>query len=152
MSRPLNLVLKDFLPEYNRRFAVAPREPETAYVKPGKGFKAEEYFCFKEKRTVGADNVVRFNERRLQVLPSLDRLNYALCKVEVHTRLDGSLAVYYQGKPLEIQPAPLEATLMRKATSTKVTSVTSSRELAAVGIRKPAPDHPWRGKFRTHLD
>lgn len=149
-----NLVLRDFLPEYNRRFAVAAREPETAYVEPGKGFKAEEYFCFKEKRTVGADNVVRFNQQRLQVLPSIYRSSYALCKVEVHLRLDGSLAVYYQGKCLQSRPAPLEATLMRrKPVPSPVAAVASPREFVSAGeSRKPAPDHPWRGKFRTHLD
>lgn len=148
-----NLVLRDFLPEYNRRFAVAAREPETAYVKPDNGFKPEEHFCFKERRTVGADNVVRFNGQRLQVLPSTDRLSYALCKVEVHSRLDGSLAVYYQGKHLETSPAPREATLLRKDRSRPAVAVTPAKSLASAGLsRKPAPDHPWRGKFRTHLD
>ena len=148
-----NLILRDFLPEYNRRFAVAAREPESAYVKPDTGFKAEEYFCFKYQRSVGADNVVRFNRRRLQVLPSADRLSYALCKVEVHSRLDGSLAVYYQGKRLETQSAPLETTLMRKDGLRPVAAVTPAKALASAGLsRKPVPDHPWRGQFRTHLD
>jgi transposase len=111
-----NQVLARFLVEYNRKFAVSARDPKVAYRKVGKGFKAEEYFCFKYGRTVGADNVVRFNGKRLQVLPSSNRMSYAQCKVVVQERLDGSLAIYYQGKPLAIQPAPPEATLMRKPT------------------------------------
>jgi transposase len=148
-----NSVLRDFLPEYNRRFAVIPRDSEVAYVKSEKGFKSEEYFCFKDKRIVGADNVVRFNAHRLQVLPSPERSSYAACKVEVHTRFDGSLAVYYQEKPLVTRTAPQEATLMRKTVPSEVAPMTSTRELAGVGApSKPSPDHPWRGKFRMYLD
>lgn len=147
-----NLVLRDFLSEYNRRFAVVARETENAYVKPDEAFKPEEYFCFKEKRTVGADNVVRHEKHRLQVLPSLERPSYALCKVEVHVRLDGSLAVYYQGKHLETRLAPLEATLMRKNGLCPVVAVPPKALVSAGSSRKPAPDHPWRGKFRTYFD
>src|ERR1035437_6516424 len=59
-----NQVLAQFLPEYNRKFAVGARDPEMAYRKVEKSFKAEEYFCLKYGRTVGADNVVRFNGKR----------------------------------------------------------------------------------------
>jgi len=145
-----NRVLGDFLPDYNRRFAVAARDPDAAYVKPEKHFKAEEYFCFKYARTVGADNVVRYEQHRLQVLPSNGKSSYAGRKVEVQVRLDGSLAIYYQGRPLVSQVAPMEATLLRKVVTSPVAM---PGHLAAVGmVHKPAPNHPWRGKFRTHLD
>ncbi len=65
-----NQVLAGFLPEYNRKFGIAARETGAAYRKPTEGFKPDEIFCFKYQRTVGADNVVRFNEHRLQILPS----------------------------------------------------------------------------------
>ena len=148
-----NRVLAWFLPLYNQKFAVTSAEPEIAYRQIENGFKAEEHFCFKHRRTVGADNVVRFNHHRLQVLPSLDRLSYALCKVEVQERLDGSLAIYYQGNPLDIEPAPSEATLLRKSRLTPVEVVMPAKKPVYAGVsHKPAPDHPWRGKFRTHFD
>lgn len=144
-----NQVLERFLPDYNRKFAVTAREPEIAYRKLEEGFKAEEYFCFKYQRTVGSDNVVRFNQRRLQVLPSVDRLSYARCKVEVQVRLDRSLAIYYQRKPLDIQSAPPEATLMRKTRLVPVVIGTPVKKMANTGYpHKPSPDHPWRGIFR----
>lgn len=148
-----NTVLGDFLPDYNRRFAIAPRETEVAYEKPGERFRAEEYFCLKYPRTVGADNVVRYEQDRLQVLSSNGRSSYAGRKVEVHVRLDGSLAVYYLGKALQTRPAPLEATAMREHPAFVPTARQASKDLAAIGSsRKPGPDHPWRGKFRMHLD
>ena len=146
-----NQVLARFLVEYNRKFAVSARDPKVAYRKIGKGFKAEEYFCFKYGRTVGADNVVRFNGKRLQVLPSSNRMSYAQCKVVVQERLDGSLAIYYHGKPLAIQPAPPEATLMRKPTLIPTKTGISFEKSVYVRPNKPAPDHPWRGKFRVSI-
>lgn len=149
-----NRVLQDFLREYNRKFAVAAREPDVAYIKLDSSFKPEDYFCFKYGRTVGADNVVQYGNRRLQILSSLERQGYARCKVEVHIGLDGSLTVYHQGKPLETREAPLEATLMRRTTPGPAAVVVSptTTPVGAVIPRKPAPDHPWRGKFRKFFD
>lgn len=148
-----NLVLSQFLPDYNRKFAVTAKNPEIAYRKIEQGFNADEFFCFKYGRTVGRDNVVRFNRQRFQVLPSLDRLSYALCKVEVQVRLDGSPAIYYQDKPLDIETAPPEATLLRISRLTPVATVMPTENTVKTGVsHKPALDHPWRGKFRTHFD
>jgi len=38
-------VLQNFLPRYNRRFAVPASQPGSAYRKPGRGFKPDEVFC-----------------------------------------------------------------------------------------------------------
>jgi hypothetical protein len=134
-----NRVLAWFLPEYNRKFAVLAREPELAYRRPEDGFNAEEHFCLKYQRVAGADNVVRFNAQRFQILPGLDRLSYARCPVEIQLRLDGSLAVYYQEKALDTQIAPPEATLLRKSKSILAAAGTKNRTYT-----KPPPDHPWR--------
>jgi hypothetical protein len=147
-----NLVLAQFLPDYNWKFAVTAQDLEIAYRQIEKGFKADEFFCFKYGRTVGSDNVVRFNRQRLQVLPSLERLSYALCKVEVQVRLDGSLAIYYQGKPLDTEPAPPEATLLRKSQLIPAAGIPAQKTVKTIFSHKPAPDHPWRGKFRAHID
>jgi hypothetical protein len=146
-------VLALFLPNYSQKFAVNAKEVEIAYRKIEKGFKADEFFCFKYGRTAGADNVVRFNKQRLQLLPSLDRLSYAFCKVEVQVRLDCSLAVYYQGKLLDSEFAPLEATILRKSRLIPAPTLTPIKNNVNTGVsHKPSPDHPWRGKFRTHFD
>ena len=115
---------------------------------------------------VGADNVVRFGRDRLQILPTNGRLSYARVRVEVHERLDGSLAVYYQGCCLATQPAPPEAPVLRvRNTARVIAGMTNSDELALPvtaakktlplkpsGYTKPAPDHPWRRPFTVHID
>jgi transposase len=146
------LVLTRFLADYDRRFAVSARDPEIAYRRKEKRFKPEEYFCFKYERTVGADNVVRYEGDRLQVLPSKDRSSYARCKVAVHLRLDGSLAVYYQGQHLETQPAPVEATALRRSfLNLPVTGSDMPKSTITRLPVKPSPDHPWRGKYKVYI-
>jgi transposase len=133
-----NRVLARFLTEHNRKFMVEARESGSAYHQPPPGFKPEEFFCFKYTRIVGMDNVVRFEQRRFQVLSSPERQSYARCRVEVQVRLDGDTAIYYEGKPLAIQPAPLEAGALRKHQATPIKETKVKRPV------RPAAIHPWR--------
>lgn len=114
---------------------------------------------------VGADNVVRFGRDRLQILPTNGRLSYARVRVEVHERLDGSLAVYYQGCCLATQPAPPEAPVLRVRNIARVIPNMADPGGADVPViaakktlhpksphrTKPAPDHPWRRPFKVHM-
>jgi hypothetical protein len=88
-----NEFLVEFLPAYNRQFMVQAKEPDSAYLKPKPDFNPEEIFCYKYTCKVGIDNVVRFEQKRLQILPTTQRQSFARCRVEVHARLDGTLAV-----------------------------------------------------------
>jgi len=58
-------------------------------------------------------NTVQLGEHRRPLLPDKERRSYARAQVEVHERLDGSLAVYYAGRCLTSSPAPLEAPMLR---------------------------------------
>jgi len=138
-----NKVLKDFLPRYNRHFAVAAAEPGSAYRQVKEGFVPNEVFCFKHQRIVGADNVVRFGKHRLQIVPCHGRSSYARCRVEVHERLDGSLAVYYQGKPLITGLTRPEPAVLR-AQAKVLEPVIAAATPPVVCHHKPTPDHPWR--------
>lgn len=138
-----NRVLCDFLPRYNQKFAVPAKDSGLAYRQVGEEFIADEIFCFKNWRMVGADNVVSFERHRLQIVPTNGRASYAKCRVEVHQRLDGSLMIYYQGKCLTTRVAPPEPFVLRaqvKAAEPIAAGIASP----AVLRRRPAPDHPWR--------
>jgi len=131
-----NQVLWDFLSRYNQRFAIPAAQPDLAYRQPGEGFTHDEVFCFKYYRTVGLDNVVRFGEHRLQILPTNGRLSYARARVEVHERLDGSLAVYYRGHCLAAKPAPPEAPVLRARNTARVMPGMTNSDKLAVPIIK----------------
>lgn len=134
-----NRFLETFLDRYNAKFAIPPEQPGSAYRLPEES-DLETIFCFKHERVAGADNVVRFNGRRLQILPSLDRLSYARCSVQVHEQLDATLRIYYQGQYLDICPAPAEATRMRE-----LVGAHSSHRVPRSGTpAAPALNHPWR--------
>ena len=138
-----NELLWKYLPTHNQKFAVPPAQPGSAFRAPGRDWRA--MFCLKYPRTVALDNVVRFGPHRLQVLPN-GRYSYARAKVEVRQSFDGSISIYYQGHRLDTRPAPPEAAKLRE-TANQGSSQKTPKQYA-----KPAPDHPWRGKFRVHLD
>ena len=84
----------------------------------------------------------------------------------LHGRMDGSLAVYYQGQCLATKPAPLEAPVLRARNMARVISNMTDSDKRAVPVtvaKKPpqlkthrniesGPDHPWRRLFKVHID
>src|SRR4029450_1633391 len=80
---------------------------------------------------------------RPQSLRGPPRTSYAKATVELHERMDGSLAVYHQGRTLVTQAAPPEAPKLRLERKTKPLSwdEVRNRSRAAVG---PNPLNPWR--------
>jgi hypothetical protein len=133
-----NQVLTRFLPDYNRRFMVRAKEPGSAYRQPRPDFKAEEIFCYKYTRIVGIDNVVKYEQQRLQILSTPQRQSYAHCRVEVHVRLDNTIAIYYEGQSLQTRPAPLEAPAMRKQNQSPVVVTSQNRPAGRESF------NPWR--------
>jgi transposase len=134
-----NRMLTDYLPIFNRDFQVTPVVAESAYRKTVRGFIPDRYFCNKYNRVVGGDNVIKFKGKRIQIGPLNGRASFAHAHVEVHKRLDDSLAVCYKGDYLKIEPAPAEAPRQRATALNIKTIVPATRK-----INKPAPTHPWR--------
>jgi hypothetical protein len=140
-----NQVLASYLPRFIAQFAVGASQPGSAYRPLSKHSQAETLFCFKYWRTVGADHLVSEASQRLQIGADHQRRSYAHARVQVHERLDGSLAVYYAGRCLSTTPAPAEAPLVRARTGPRVTSTPAAGSSpAAPTIPKPCADHPWR--------
>ena len=164
-----NRVLGSYLPQFNERFGVSAEDEGCAYRPVDEGFTAEMVFSFKYGRKVGLDNAVRFFEHRLQLLPGGDHRSYAGRAVEVQERMDGSIAVCYQGRILASKPAPAEAPVLRtrnrghtapdgsgpqigqepgRAGSAVVVEAVDKRagsaEAVHLSMARPAPNHPWR--------
>lgn len=148
-----NEVLKRFLPEFNARFSLAAAKPGSAYRPWPAGLQPEEVFSFKHQRTVNSDNTISFDRKRLQIPPGPDRVSYARARVQVHQRLDGSLAICYDGQTLvtyqpatsgpvrvgKFTPEPSPPPLSPARTEPPVPAVTKTRT-----PYKPPPDHPRR--------
>lgn len=90
-----NRFLSDtYLPAHNRRFAVAPSEPGSAFV-PWAGGDLAEILCHQEDRIVGNDNTVVFERLRLQIEPSPLRAHFVKATVQVRRYADNTIAVFY---------------------------------------------------------
>lgn len=155
-----NEFVPGYLERYRARFAVPPRSPDSAYVPVGPETDLERLFCFKYQRKVAPDNTIRFGAGAIQIPAGPDRLSYARVTVEVHERLDGSIAVYYQARQLLVLSAPARSQPLRSRgrqfrplqTSAQPTPLVPTDTPAPVSafprpIRipwKPARNHPWR--------
>jgi transposase len=85
---------ESYIAEYNQRFAVAPAQEGSAFV--ADAMEAwREILCIQEDRTVGNDNTVKWEGRRLQLPPSRLRPHFVKATVRVHEYPDGQLAVYW---------------------------------------------------------
>jgi len=108
-----NLVLRDFLPRFNRRFGVPAAQPGQAYRPLSPEIDPDGVFCIKERRRVARDNTVQYHQRTLQLFPDADRVSYAGAYVEIQERLDGQILACYQRKILTPQDAPPLAAILR---------------------------------------
>ena len=90
-----NIFLRDvFIPDYNRRFAVAAEHAGTAFVAVA-GAVLDEILCVQEERQVGNDNCVSFNRLKLQIPESPLRAHFVKARVKVRQYHDGSHAIFH---------------------------------------------------------
>ncbi len=99
-------MLKEFLPRFNTRFAVAADQPEKAYRLVSAELSLTETISLKHTRKVARDNTIKYRWRVLQLLPGTERPSYAGLKVEVLERVDGQLMIRYRGEIVEFQESP----------------------------------------------
>lgn len=131
-----NIFLEEYLPIYNRRFSVSPKERDNLHRPLGRGLDLDAILCKKTERTLRNDFTVAHNSKLYQVEEAIQA-----SKVMVQDRIDGSLRIYYKDRALrfrEITERPLR----------------EKKPLALTKRTKPytpPPHHPWRGfKFGKH--
>ena len=107
-----SLVLQEFLPRFNTRFAVTAEQPETAYRLVPAELSLTETICLKDTRKVARDNTVKYQWRVLQLLPGEERPSYAGLRVDVLERADGELLIRYQGATVDYQEGPPPASAL----------------------------------------
>jgi transposase len=95
-----------FLPAFTAQFAVPPAVAAAAYRPVPRGWDLERLCAFHYARQVAADNTVRVDEVRLQLLPGPGRRSYAKAAADVVQCLDGSWRVYVRGRLVATLPAP----------------------------------------------
>jgi transposase len=114
-----NRVLAGFLPGYNRRFGVTPREQTAMWRKSPPAQQLDRILCLKEWRVVGRDHVVSFAGLALQLTSGKKYFSLARQRVEVLQLRDGSVEVHHEQRMVTRFTAPAIARLIRKSATAK---------------------------------
>ena len=132
---------RTFLPAFNKRFTVEPREAadlhvplSTALSAVGKGARLDEVLCWEEARVVLNDWCVCWRNRVFQLSERHEALGLAGRKVVVREKLDGSVQVLSGGHKLhwkELARRPERAAAANEPIRNNKRYV-------------PPPEHPWK--------
>ena len=114
-----NRVLGAFLPDYNRRFSVAPREEEAVWRKPPPARQLDRMLCLKEWRVVGRDHTISFDGLVLQLTSERKYFSLERQRVEVLQLRDGSVEVHHEQRMVTRFTAPVIARLIRNGAAAK---------------------------------
>jgi transposase len=114
----------DWIAMHDASFSVKPEQAGTAFL-PYTGTELEKIFSQQQDRVVGNDNIVRYENRCLQISQQTFRFSLARCRVLVCEHLDHTITVHYgnhvlgrydaAGQPLMI---PAQRKLLRTSKRT----------------------------------
>lgn len=132
-------VKEEFIPAFNRKFAVVPKETGDAHRKVTEDKETlDRIFSVRTERVVMNDFTVQYKNRFIQLLPTTVRLVRRKEKVEVRENEDGVVYIYLRGAKLPSKELP------KRPEKVSVTKKDPKLLAHVKHPRKPAPDHPWR--------
>lgn len=126
-----NAFLRQYLPIYNRRFSVAPRQPEDLHRPLPKALNLDAVLCIKTERKLRNDFTIAHNKKLYQI-----EERTKASKLVVHEYINGSMRMIVGDRSLrfkEITSRPVKEQEKRPVRKT-----TKKRYI-------PTADHPWRG-------
>ena len=142
-----NAYLPEFMKDFNRRFAVAPRSNNDAHRPLLLKDNLDQILTWQETRMISKNLSVQFKNVVYQI--QTERPTYALRKAKVTVCLDANrkVTILYKDKELAYKIFK---------TQTKQSQILSSKDVdhKVDKVRKqhkPASDHPWRKGFSTPL-
>jgi hypothetical protein len=93
----------EFLPEWNRRFTVLPRNATDAHRPLGPEHDLSAILSHVEQRTISNDYTIQFRGQRYQIARNSVRVGMRGETVRVEARQSGCLAFRYQGHYLDVE-------------------------------------------------
>lgn len=125
-----DVVLARYLPRHNRRFAIAPADPEPAWRPWPDELDLDAVFGFCYPRRVANDATLAWAGRSLALPRRPDGRSWAGRTVTLEERLDGSLWVGVEGQHHRLVEAPPVAPVLR------------ARKLERIDDLRPVPEPP----------
>ena len=142
-----NAYLPEFMADFNRRFAVAPRNPQDAHREVLHD-AAELDLIFREHpgRKLTKNLTIRFECREYQVTGRGKGYRLRGAAVTVCKAFDGSVTVLHQGRELAVRllAEGEEAVAVQDEKTVRRRVDRAKAEQQSRPAYKPAPDHPWR--------
>jgi hypothetical protein len=128
-----------FLPEWEQRFTVAPRNPRNAHRNLEREHPLEEVLSVRAARKVTDDHTVSWEGNRWGVPREEACAGLRGAQVEIERRLDGTHWLRFRGRYLSLQPCP-----------------NAPRSASPSGLRPPVladrdPRPLWRIKTKYHV-
>jgi hypothetical protein len=93
-----NRFLDQYLPLYNRRFAVSPGGKDNLHREIPRGLNLDDILCMKTARALRNDFTVTYNHKLYQIEDHI-----RVSKVMVHERVNGSVVITYKDRPLRFK-------------------------------------------------
>lgn len=145
-----NLYLPEFVAEFNRRFAVVPRNPENAHLSlsPSEKESLKKILAFQEKRVLSKNLTCQFENKLYQIKTKRPIYAMRYAPVLVIKDLKGKITIEYKGQKLDyeiIKKQPKQVIIDTKQLNQTIDQI--KKERVKKTSWKPAADHPWRHSF-----
>ena len=131
-----------FLPEWEKRFTVAPRNPRNAHRRLGREHRLEEILSVRVARQVADDHTVSWDGDRWGVPREEICAGLRGAQVEIERRLDGSHWLRFRGRYLRLRHCPTAEPRTVSPSGLRPPGLTAN-PLSKVYKSAP-PNHPWR--------
>jgi transposase len=131
-----------FLPEWEQRFTVLPRNPRNAHRRLGREHRLEEILSVRVARKVADDHTVSWDGNRWGVPREEVCAGLRGAQVEIERRLDGSHWLRFRGRYLRLRHCPEPAP--RAASPSGLRPPGLAANPLARTYKSAPPNHPWR--------
>jgi hypothetical protein len=131
-----------FLPEWEKRFTVAPRHPRNAHRRLGREHRLEEILSVRVARQVADDHTVSWDGARWGVPREEICVGLRGAQVEIERRLDGAHWLRFRNRYLRLRHCPEPAPRAVSPSGLRPPVLTAKQQSR---VYKSAPvNHPWR--------
>ena len=121
--------LERYLPIYNKRFSIKPKESGDLHRDISKGIKLDNILCLKTERVLRNDFTIAYNHKLYQIEDKV-----RATKVMMLERIDGSMAITHKGIDLKFTVITARPQKEQSQPDTFIQRTTYT----------PPSDHPWR--------
>lgn len=130
-----NEALPQLLQKHNRKFAVQPRDTESASMKLDPQLNLNHIFTIRQFRQLGHGNTLSYNGNIYTLAkPTTHRFD-AKMTVEIRETLTNEVILWHQGQAFTLRETE------------KPQRVKQTKKASAASPRKPAKDHPWKTTY-----